>query len=355
MLDDRVIDHLRDVADLPDLSGTKYEPRGSLASGGMGTVYVVRDTDLGRDVALKVIGVPDPGGELSERLIAEARHLARLEHPNIVPVHDVGRLADGRFFYVMKLVRGKSLEKWGRESHSLPTLLRSFQKICEAVSFAHARGVIHRDLKPDNVMIGPFGEALVMDWGVAKSLDRIAAGEASEDRNPGSPGRPDRRGTAPVRRTIDGAIIGTPAYMAPEQARGEVGRMNERTDVYGLGSILYFLLSGRAPFEAGSPEGTLRRVLEERPVPLRRLKRDVPRALEAICDRALAADPEDRHSSAQELADEIDRFLGGLPVLSHSENLLERAARFVGNNKMLVGLIAAYLAMRLIVLVVTGR
>ena len=170
MLDDRRLRHLQEIADLPDLSGTRYRPLRRLGRGGMGSVYLVEDADLGREAALKALTVPDSGSDLTARLVSEARLLARLEHPNIVPVHDLGTLPDGRVFYVMKYVRGERLDEWRGKGPTRPEMLRLFLKICEAVAFAHARGVVHRDLKPENVMVGAFGEALVMDWGVAKIL-----------------------------------------------------------------------------------------------------------------------------------------------------------------------------------------
>ena len=148
---DRVIKHLRQVADLPDLSGTKYRCLRSLGHGGMGSVFLVEDAGLGREAALKVITLPDDAGDLAARLTAEARLLARLEHPNIIPVHDAGRLADGRAFYVMKYVRGRRLDEWRKDGVSRPAMLRLFQRVCGAVAFAHAHGVIHRDLKPGNM------------------------------------------------------------------------------------------------------------------------------------------------------------------------------------------------------------
>ncbi len=382
MLDERALARLRAVADLPDLDGTHYEVLRRLGSGGMGTVYLVRDHDLGRDVALKVLTVPDESGTLSSRLLAEARHLARLEHPNIVPVHDVGRLTDGRIYYTMKLVRGRRLDAWRREAPSRAAALRLFQRVCEAVAFAHASGVIHRDLKPENVMVGPFGEALVMDWGVAKLMKEAAplqATPASPFRaarlpeaasagpppgppadDPGPPpgdveeetglGRADGR---PL--TADGAVIGTPAYMAPEQARGQVERLDQRTDVYALGAILYFLLAGRPPFEGASPGETLRRVVGDRPEPLRQIDRTLPKALEALCARAMAAEPSDRYASAREMAEDVERFLDGQPVSAHRETIADKARRLLSRNREMVWLVLAYLIMRGVVLAVARR
>ncbi len=169
-LSDKTVAHLRDAASEPDLSGTAYRFVAALGRGGMGAVFLVEDTRLGRRVAMKVLDLADRAGELEARLLREARVLAQIEHPGIVPVHDVGALADGRVFYTMKYVEGKRLDEWAARAGALAERLRLFEKICEPVAFAHSRGVLHRDLKPANVMVGLFGEVLVMDWGVAKIL-----------------------------------------------------------------------------------------------------------------------------------------------------------------------------------------
>ena len=194
-LSDDAVAHLRQIAELPDLTGTRYELVRELGRGGKGVVYEVRDRELERAVAMKVV-------ESDWR--AEARIIAALEHPGIVPVHDSGTLPDGRLYYTMKLVRGTRLDEWAKADHVLTERLRLFTRICEPVAFAHANGVVHHDLKPENVMVGEFGAVLVMDWGVAG--------------------------------------IGTPGYMAPEQLRGESA--DARSDVYALGAVLAFLLRG---------------------------------------------------------------------------------------------------------------
>src|SRR5216683_3592012 len=169
-LSDKAVDRLRQTANTPDVSGTRYQLLERVARGGMGTVYAALDEALERRVALKVLDVPVADDDFARRLNREARVLARLEHPGIVPVHDVGTLSDGRVFYTMKFVEGHRLDKHIESVASTPDRLRIFLRICDAVAFAHARGVLHRDLKPANIMVGPFGEVLVMDWGLAKLL-----------------------------------------------------------------------------------------------------------------------------------------------------------------------------------------
>ncbi|HET9480855.1 MAG TPA: serine/threonine-protein kinase [Candidatus Polarisedimenticolia bacterium] len=363
-LDDLAVRRLREAADEPDLTGTRYEMIGRIARGGMGTVYRVRDAELDRDVALKVLTVPDPDGSLAARLLAEARHLARLEHPNIVPVYDVGRLPDGRVFYAMKLVRGRRLDEVRSEGAARPALLRLFQKICGAVAFAHARGILHRDLKPENIMVGSFGEALVLDWGVAKvmqggapELETLPVMPPEGAAGPGAGGlRPDDEAvTLGHGATAQGAVIGTPAYMAPEQALGQADRLDARTDVYALGAILYFLVAGRPPFAGGSRHEVLRRVVEGRPSRLREVDRSVPRTLASICEKAMAAEPDRRYESAERMADDVDRFLDGQPVAAHRETVLERAGRLAVRYRTAILLVAGYLVLRMAVLLATGR
>jgi serine/threonine protein kinase len=318
-LSDQALDRLRAAADAPDLSGTGYVLLDKLGAGGMGGVFRVEHTALGRQVALKVIGIVDSSGEFSARLLREARIIAQLEHPGIVPVHDVGTLPDGRIFYTMKLVQGRQLDQQRDEMGGVTERLRTFQKICDAVSFAHAHNVVHRDLKPQNIMVGPFGEVLVMDWGLAKMLDADIPAQLN---TPQPPPRFDSTDTA------HGVVLGTPGYMAPEQARGEVGAVGPQADVYSLGAVLMFLLanSGRTP-----------------------------KALSAIAGKAMAEDTQQRYGSVRELSNDVARYLDGLPVSAYPESPVMRLWRWVVKNRAWILLVAAYLLMRAVFILWRGR
>jgi serine/threonine protein kinase len=282
-LPDSTIFHLRDVADWPDLADTRYEVLEKLGAGGTASVYLARDRELQREVAIKVLHDTgsDPLGQ--DRMLAEARIVARLEHPGILPIHDLGRLPDGRIYYVMKRVRGCRLGDFIKTGPSLTERLRVFFQINEAVAFAHSQGVIHRDLKPDNVMIGDFGEVLVIDWGVD--------------------------------------VAGTPGYRAPEQADGRAARVDERTDVHGMGGLLSLMFP-----------------LIERP----------PRPLVEICKKAQSADPENRYPSAAALGQDVSRFVEGGRVSAFRETVWETGLRLFRRHRIFVLLVATYLIVRII-------
>jgi eukaryotic-like serine/threonine-protein kinase len=339
-LSDKAIERLRAGADEPDLSGTRYRLLERIARGGMGVVYAAEDEKLERRVALKVLDVPGTEGDFANRLIREARVLARLEHPGIVPVHDVGTLADGRVFYTMKFVEGQRLDKFIEGVESVQDRLRLFLRICEAVAFAHARGVLHRDLKPANIMVGPFGEVLVMDWGLAKILrreapssDREADPEATILEKPKQPGDADDSTKSSV-ITGHGTVMGTPGYMSPEQARGEVEVLDARSDIFSLGALLRFILTQK------TPGGFTPRL---------------DRSLAAICAKATAEQRESRYSAVQDLGQDVSRYLDGLAVGAHRESIFEKAARFYRRYRFFILLILAYLAMRVILLLVLKR
>jgi serine/threonine protein kinase len=315
-LSDRTLDHLRAVADEPDLSGTRYQLAEPVGRGGMGRVYRARDTGLDRDVALKILHTTEAGE--ADRLIAEAKILARLEHPGIVPVHDAGTLPDGRVFCAMKLVRGTRLDALARDTADLPERLRIFQRICETVAFAHAHGVLHRDLKPQNIMVGSFGEVLVLDWGIASQITRTAIGPDTV--SPATDAEPTARG----------ARIGTPGWMAPEQEQGRTASITERTDVFGLGAILRELVETAPRVQGAKP----------------------PARLRAIIERATAAQPADRYRDVPTLADDVGRFLAGVAVSAYREPFVERTVRLARKYRTPILLVLTYLAMRVLFIVI---
>jgi hypothetical protein len=335
---DRALDRLRGPAEPLEPAGGRYEILEVIGRGGMSTVHRARDRVLDRDVAVKVLDEPLADPVLAGRLESEARVLARLEHPAIVPVHDLGVLPDRRPYYVMKLVRGRDLAAAVAAEPSLHGRLRLFERICEAVAFAHARGVVHRDLKPSNVMVGAFGEVLVLDWGLAKlRTTRDAPVAASGVSASGSAGIGEPDGREP--RTAAGAVLGTPGYMAPEQLAGEP--VDERTDVYALGVLLDWLLAVPLGASAGKGGTTATRTVREPAA---------PRPLAAVADRARAESPGDRYPGVTELVADIRRYLDGLAVTAHREGALDRVGRFARRHRVAIALVAAYLLMRVALL-----
>jgi eukaryotic-like serine/threonine-protein kinase len=323
-LSDKVIDRLRNRSELPDLSGTRYRLIRPVARGGMGIVFAAVDHELHRRVALKVLDTPNLNGELAGRLMREARVLARLEHPGIVPVHDVGTLVDGRVFYTMKFVTGPRLDRFIGSVASIPDRLRLFLKICDAVGFAHTQGVLHRDLTPANVMVGSFGEVMVMDWGLAKILADIPERNfaVSTDSILMESDPPSRASLV----TGDGRVMGTPGYMSPEQARGEAVSLDPRSDIFSLGAMLRFVLGQERAAHSTLPE----------------------RALQAICAKASAPERDERYANVHELAQDVSRFLDGLPVQAYRENIFERLGRFYRRYRFFILVIAAYLLVRVL-------
>jgi eukaryotic-like serine/threonine-protein kinase len=330
MLPEPTVEHLRRTLREATDEGGRYQLRQPVGQGGMGTVFLAFDRTLEREVAVKVLrtGLGDP--DAAARLAREARIMARLEHPGIVPVHDAGVLPDGRLFYVMKLVRGERLERVAR-TVSIADLLRLFLRVCETVGFAHAQGVVHRDLKPSNVMVGSFGEVLVLDWGIAR-LTRDTAQQPAETGD-ASPGEADRNApvtTAEEADTAPGAVLGTPGFMAPEQAQGWHHLVDARTDVYALGAILRALLQ---------PDAGLGRVAPP---------------LASIWSRAMAPESERRYQSAAALAADVTRYLDGEPVEAHRETATERAGRLFRKYQTAIVLVLTYLVIRFLFLATRG-
>jgi len=323
-LSDSALERLREVADSPDLSGTRYRLVEKLGQGGMGGVYCVEDTELERRVALKVISVPDPDGAWTARLLQEARIIAKLEHPGIVPVHDVGVLPDGRPYYTMKLVQGKRLDEHLKSVTSLSDRLRLFLRISDAVGFAHAHGVLHRDLKPANIMIGPFGEVLVMDWGLSKVLKPASATDEARGEADASASTTEGQ---PL--TAHGSVVGTLGYMSPEQLRSDPA-IDHRADVYSLGAILQFLSA------------------TENSMP-------VPRPLSATRAKAMAEDPANRYQSVPDLATDVAHFLDGLAVSAYPEGPFARSWRWIRRNQVWILLLLAYMLVRTLLILFRPR
>jgi WD40 repeat protein/tRNA A-37 threonylcarbamoyl transferase component Bud32 len=294
-----------------------YELLGEIGRGGMGVVYKARQIELDRIVALKMIRAPDAGQEQRARFLKEAAVAARLQHPNIVQVYEVGQHDDGPFLS-MEYVAGGSLEqKIGREPLSDRQAAEMVEKLTIAMHFAHQHGVVHRDLKPGNVLLTEDGIPKVTDFGLAK-----------------------RSWVAEQGATRSGAILGTPGYMAPEQALGRTRAVGPAADIYALGAILYELITGRPPFLAASLLETLEQVRFQEPVPPRWLRPQLPRDLETICCRCLQKEPSSRYASAQALADDLHRFLRGEPVEARPVGWLERTGKWARRRPVIAGLLA---------------
>jgi formylglycine-generating enzyme required for sulfatase activity len=329
------------------------------ARGGLGEVFVARDEELRREVALKEMQERHAHNPDSRaRFLLEAEVTGGLEHPGVVPVYGLGTYADGRPFYAMRLIRGESLkdaiDRFHREKAALAggertlrlrQLLGRFVYVCQAVAYAHSRGVLHRDLKPANILLGQYGETLVVDWGLAKVLGRAEADTAE------GPLRPSLSGDATITQT--GAALGTPAFMSPEQAAGRLDQLGPASDVYSLGATLYCLLTGRPPFAEGAVGAVLARVQRgDCPRP-RELDRRVHPALEAICRRAMALRPGDRYASPLALADDLERWLADEPVSAYREPAAARLARWGRRHRTLVA-VAAFVLLTLAGAAVVG-
>jgi serine/threonine protein kinase len=331
------------------------------AKGGLGEVFVARDDELEREVALKEIQdshADNPGSRA--RFLLEARVTGRLEHPGVIPVYGLGHYADGRPFYAMRFVKGDSLgeaiarfhqagqgkQLVGERGVEFRRLLGRFVDVCQAVAYAHSKGVLHRDLKPGNVLLGPYGETLVIDWGLAK----LYQGTDGEHASPPAtrPSRLTRSEAEGVSPTVAGQVIGTPAYMPPEQAAGEVDKLGPASDVYGLGATLYALLTGRAPVEDQDPLAVLRRVQKgDFPQP-RAVCPAVPAALEAVCLKAMALCLEDRYRSPNALAEELECWLADEPVGAYAEPLTARLRRQLRRHPAALAAAAALLVTGLV-------
>ncbi|MCF6287452.1 MAG: serine/threonine-protein kinase, partial [Candidatus Hydrogenedentes bacterium] len=333
----------------------RYQFAREHACGGMGRVLLVYDEFLARRIALKELlpqheGISggstldarepttDPATRQQQaRFLYEARITGQLEHPSIVPVYELGKREDGTLYYTMRLVKGRSLRKAIREAATLEGRLRllpHFIDLCQAIAFAHSRNVIHRDIKPGNVMVGGFGETVVIDWGLAKATNESdifsRQGVAEEDIN--------------ALQVSTAVAMGTPAYMPPEQATGDVNEVDERSDVYSLGAVLYELLTGIAPYPDETPANALAKLLAGAPAPISDAVPGAPEQLTAICGHAMARNPKDRYQTAKELSTDIERFLSGRLVDVYNYRLRELFAHFVRRFKapLIVGIIGVF-------------
>jgi tRNA A-37 threonylcarbamoyl transferase component Bud32 len=328
-------------------SGPRYRTLHFHARGGLGEVWVARDEEFQREVALKRIREDHADdAESRRRFLREAEITGRLEHPGIVPAYGMTHDADGRPCYAMRFIRGGTLkdaiqrfhqaDQTGRDpgerSLALRQLLSRFIAVCQAVAYAHSRGIVHRDLKPSNVMLGEkYGETLLVDWGLAKVVGRSEAAQVSDEEGTLRPSS----GTG-GEDTRTGQAVGTLAYMSPEQAAGRWDVVGPASDIYSLGATLYHVLVGQAPFGAGLAGEVVLQVQRGEFARPRQVKATVPRALEAICLKAMALQAEERYATALEVAADVEHWLADEPVGACREALWTRVRRWLVRNRLLV-------------------
>jgi serine/threonine protein kinase/WD40 repeat protein len=348
----------------------RYTLQGEIARGGMGRIYKGQDSELARDVAVKI---STAGDDSDSRFWKEAKVLARLAHPNIVPIHATGRDEANRPFYSMKLIKGRTLQHIihdlaagdpeTRKAFNRETMLTILRKICDALAFAHAHGILHRDIKPENVMVGEFGEVLVMDWGLAKILGETEEGAANARLNEPDPGG------AVDGRTIEGDVLGTPQYMSPEQAAGLISELDERSDIYSLGALLFAMLTLRPPIEGKTLEEILTKVRRGEistmmsrkttrkknggPQQQEQLQKSegVPEALRAVIRKAMSQSPDARYPSVQAFAAEIESFQNGYATKAEEAGVMRQLGLFVRRNRFasLVAIVFAIAAVGFVV------
>ncbi len=354
--------------------GARFRVLRPYAHGGLGEVFVALDQELNREVALKELLMQTADNPASRlRFLNEAEITGGLEHPGIVPVYALGNYPDGRPYYAMRFIRGNSLKQAIERFHGEPgcasdgsvattrsgttqsantsslafrQLLRRFLDVCNAIDYAHSRGVLHRDIKPANIILGKHGETLVVDWGLAKATGKGERAAEEQTLLPSS-----ASGSA---ETLPGSVLGTPAYMSPEQARGDIESLGPASDIYSLGATLYCLLTGRAPFEGAGVGVVLDRVRRgDFPKP-RSVRPEIPEPLEAICKKAMALEPADRYRTPKALAEDVERWMAEEPVAAWREPLRIRAGRWMRRHKTLVATTAVSAPLLLAGTVVSG-
>src|SRR5262249_28011026 len=344
--------------------GQRYRILRPHARGGLGEVFVAEDTELHREVALKEIQPQRADDPFSRgRFVLEAEITGGLEHPGIVPVYGLGAYPDGRPYYAMRFIRRGSLKEAidrfhaaerpdrdaGERSLAFRQLLRRFLDVCNAVGYAHSRGVLHRDLKPANVMLGKFGETLVVDWGLAKAGIGLPGGGEAGEETPLEPALRPASGSA-VLATQAGAVLGTPAFMSPEQAAGQVDDLGPASDIFSLGSTLYVLLTGHKPFDEVEQTAIVARVKQGRFVRPLQVKPATPAALDAICGKAMALRPDDRYATALDLAADLEHWLADEPVAAYAEPWVVRAGRWGRRHRTALSAAAVFLVSAVIAL-----
>lgn len=321
-----LLDHLEAATEQP-----RYDLGPPLGSGSTSEVRSAHDRLLHRDIAVKFL--VNTGPTTRARFRTEAQVTAQLEHPNIIPVHDFGVQPDGQPYLIMKRVQGRSLWELVKAGElGLEQRLDVFRKVCDAVAFAHSRGVLHRDLKTENVMVGAFGEVLVMDWGLAGPIGMVPEAETRFTDSPSAPSLQVDRFREGSLRTQDGTVMGTPAYMPPEQAEGRLADLDPRSDIYGLGAILYELLTDRQPFD-GPVYHVLAAVKAGRLRPPRKVNPRVPRELEAIVLKAMALRPWQRYPTVDALRQDVDAWMEHRPLVHVRSSLAERASKWADRHR----------------------
>ena len=316
---------------------SRYTLKRLHSEGGLGKIWVVHDDQINREVVLKELQQNQAHVEESRtRFLKEAQITGQLEHPNIVPVYELGRRSDGgRPYYTMRYVHGQTLGECIAQYHikkkrgeagplDLSRLLNAFVSVCNAIAYAHARGVIHRDLKPENVVLGKFGEVIVLDWGLAKVVNE----EEVVTQTP-----VDLTDSVDLKLTGAGTVLGTPAYMAPEQAQGLNHAIDTCTDVYGLGAILFEILTGRAPHSGKNVQNVITQVVQGPTPKTRSVDPNVPTALDAVCARAMAKPLGERYDTVSDLVDEVQRWLADEPVSVYRPPLSRRLLRWVRHHR----------------------
>ncbi|MEM7315275.1 MAG: serine/threonine-protein kinase, partial [Planctomycetota bacterium] len=342
---------------LPDLQ--RFKPNTIIGQGGMGVVYSARDEQLNRQVAVKLMSRADTKGKYRRRFFNEAEVTGELEHPGIIPVYQLHDDSETPW-YAMKLVHGSSLQAAidahhqqsnqrfsqgsvsnhdvdDRQPLSRRELLTRFIDVCNAVAFAHSRGILHRDLKPANIMLGEFGETLVIDWGLAKRLisgSSLEADSETDDEN--------------METTRYGQVVGTLEFMSPEQAQGQLNKLRPQSDIFSLGATLFYLLTGQSPTHGIEKNKLLDHVQQgEFATPLS-VSSAVPKPLDAVCRRAMTKNPDERYPDAKQLATEIESYLADLPVLALPDSLATKVRRWMRKNPLPVATAALALLVVLI-------